>query len=191
VKAEALKSDPTDYGSYYLSNATFAWQSKGGARSWIFQSCTEFGWLQTFSDRHPMRSKLLTIEFYRKWCEDSFGKGILPYVDRTNNEFGGFNESAFNLFMVNGVEDPWIWAGIQKSAGKVVAEVATCADCAHCVELYTPSTTDSKDLTNIRDKEHLEVKTWIEEYWRTHKKATANLQEDSSPTNFWWKLFAW
>lgn len=99
-----MKADPTDYGSYYLSNATFAWESKGGARSWIFQSCTEFGWLQTFSDRHPMRSKLLTIEFYRKWCEDSFGVGVLPYVDRVNNEFGGYNESAFNLFMVNGVE---------------------------------------------------------------------------------------
>lgn len=104
VKALALESDPSDYGSYYLSNATFAMQNKGGARAWIFQSCTEFGWLQTFSDKHPMRSKLLTIEFYRKWCEDSFGKGVLPYVDRTNNEFGGFNESVANLFMVNGVE---------------------------------------------------------------------------------------
>jgi hypothetical protein len=103
VKAEALKSDPTDYGSYYLSNASFAWETKGNARSWIFQSCTEFGWLQTFSDRHPMRSKLLTIEFYRKWCQDSFGPGVLPYIDRTNNEFGAFNESADNLFMVNGV----------------------------------------------------------------------------------------
>lgn len=51
-----------------------------------------------------MRSKLLDIAFYRKWCEDSFGPGVLPYIDRTNNEYGGFNESSTNLFMVNGIE---------------------------------------------------------------------------------------
>lgn len=104
VKALALESDPRDYGSYYLSNATYAMEDKGGARAWIFQSCTEFGWLQTYSNNHPMRSKLLTIEFYRKWCEDSFGLGVLPYVDRSNNEFGAFNETSTNLIMVNGIE---------------------------------------------------------------------------------------
>lgn len=65
--------------------------------------------------------------------------------------------------------------------------MATCSDCAHCVELYTPSTTDSKDLTNIRDKEHLEVKTWIEEYWRTHKKAI----KEEEPKSFWQRLISW
>ncbi len=45
--------------------------------------------------------------------------------------------------MNNGVEDPWIWASIQKPQGNIVARVANCDNCAHCVELYTISTKDA------------------------------------------------
>ena len=47
---------------------------------------------------------MLSVEFFRKWCEDSYGEGIHPKVDDTNREFGGLETSATNLFMVNGVE---------------------------------------------------------------------------------------
>lgn len=67
--------------------------------------------------------------------------------------------------------------------------MATCADCAHCVELYTPSTTDSKDLTTIRDKEEFEVKAWIEAYWKTHKRATK--PEKREEGSFWSRLSLW
>lgn len=50
-----------------------------------------------------MRSKLLTIDFYRKWCEDIYGVGTWPNVARTNNEFGGLHLQATNLIMTNGV----------------------------------------------------------------------------------------
>lgn len=50
-----------------------------------------------------MRSKLLDINFFRKWCEDSYGKGILPFIDRTNNEFGGANQTSTNVFFTNGI----------------------------------------------------------------------------------------
>lgn len=51
-----------------------------------------------------MRSKLLTLDFYRKWCEDIFGKGSWPFVDRVNNEFGGLDLNVNNLIMTNGDE---------------------------------------------------------------------------------------
>ena len=50
-----------------------------------------------------MRSRMLTIDFYRKWCEDAFGLGTWPYVKRVNNQFGGLNIVANNLIMTNGV----------------------------------------------------------------------------------------
>ena len=71
---------PVDYGSYYLKDPLFALTDGRGARSWYYQSCTEFSYFQTYSDRHPMRSKLLTMGFYRKWCEDIFGVGTWPNV---------------------------------------------------------------------------------------------------------------
>jgi hypothetical protein len=40
IKEKALKISPVDYGAYYLKNATFAYENGGGARSWIYQSCT-------------------------------------------------------------------------------------------------------------------------------------------------------
>lgn len=78
-----------DYGAYYLSNATFAMQDGRGARSWIYQSCTEFSYFQTYAEDHPMRSRMLALNFYQKWCEDIFGQGIWPFVERKNIEFGG------------------------------------------------------------------------------------------------------
>lgn len=104
VKQAALKVSPVDYGAYYLKNATFAYEDGRGARSWIYQSCTQFSYFQTYAKEHPMRSKMLTIDFYRVWCQDIFGNDIWPYVDRVNNEFGGLQIAADNLFMTNGDE---------------------------------------------------------------------------------------
>jgi len=53
--------------------------------------------------------------------------------------------------MSNGDEDPWKWASIQKSQGNIISRVANCPDCAHCVDLYTPSLSDSAELKKIRD----------------------------------------
>lgn len=49
-----------------------------------------------------MRSKLLSLSFYQKWCEDIFGSGSWPYVDRVNIEFGGLDIMSDNLIMTNG-----------------------------------------------------------------------------------------
>ncbi len=102
IKASALTISPTDYGAFYLQNATWAYKDGRGGRSWIYQSCTEFSYFQTYSLNHPMRSKMLTIDFYRTWCENIFGAGVWPYVERVNYEFGGLNIVANNLIMTNG-----------------------------------------------------------------------------------------
>jgi hypothetical protein len=44
--------------------------------------------------------------------------------------------------------------------------VANCTNCAHCVDLYTPSSNDSPELKKIRDEQYLTISGWIEEYWR-------------------------
>ena len=79
-----LRVTPVDYGSYYLSSPDFALQDGRGARSWYYQSCSEFSYFQTFSLKHPKHSKLLNLSFYKKWCEDSYGPGTWAAVNRTN-----------------------------------------------------------------------------------------------------------
>ncbi len=44
------------------------------ARSWTYQYCTEFGFYQTPSKEHPMRSeKLLGEKYWVDYCNDIFG----------------------------------------------------------------------------------------------------------------------
>ena len=51
---------------------------------------------------HPLRSQRLGIDFYKRFCADSFGAEIWPKVDRKNTETGGWNLKATNLLMYNG-----------------------------------------------------------------------------------------
>lgn len=93
---------PVDYGAYYLKNASFAIEDGRGARAWIYQSCTQFSYFQTPSEKHPMRSLQLDLDFYKSWCADIFGPGVWPFVKRVNNQFGGVSLEAFNLYLSNG-----------------------------------------------------------------------------------------
>jgi len=51
-----------------------------------------------------MRSKQVNLDFYKKFCADSFGEDLWPDTERKNNEYGGLNIKAFNLLMSNGDE---------------------------------------------------------------------------------------
>ena len=97
----AHQNDVYEYGSFFLSNDTVGKYTD--SRSWYYQSCTEFGFWQTFSDRHPLRSFNLTIDFYKKFCNAGFGNNMWPKVERKNAEYGGVNIQATKLLMVNGV----------------------------------------------------------------------------------------
>lgn len=72
------------------------------ARAWYYQSCTEVGFWQTPCKDFPLRSKRLSLDFYRRFCADSYGEGTWPKVDRKNIETGGWDLEATNLYMVNG-----------------------------------------------------------------------------------------
>lgn len=134
IKDAAVKVSPTEYGAYYLKDPVFAYQEGSGARSWIYQSCTEFSYFQTFSNSHPMRSKMLTIDFYRAWCEDIFGQGTWPYVARVNNEFGGLGIVADNLIMTNGDEGNFVFNERSLEMGKPSEVVQECGQQSDCLQ---------------------------------------------------------
>lgn len=57
--------------------------------------------------------------------------------------------------------DPWKWASLLQSKGNIIARVANCTNCAHCVDLYTPTTNDAAELKKIRDEQYLTISEWI------------------------------
>ena len=51
-----------------------------------------------------------------------------------------------------------------------VVRVIDCPNCAHCVDLYTPSFSDADALKKARDEQFLTISDWVAEYWREFQR---------------------
>ncbi|KAL3425043.1 serine carboxypeptidase S28 [Phlyctema vagabunda] len=79
-------------------------------RSWPYQYCTEWGYLQTGSgvpaDQLPLLSRLIDLEYSSLICVGAFNITTPPDVEKVN-KYGGFNISYPRLAMIDGEWDPW------------------------------------------------------------------------------------
>ena len=123
-------------------------------RSWGWQTCTEVGYFQVARAKgESIRSQRINRTYYQDLCRDVFGVLPLPAVAETNLYYGGWNITSSNIFFVNGVEDPWQWASVRQSLGdSVPAVVVNCTQCAHCVDLVTPTADDAPALKETRER---------------------------------------
>lgn len=88
----------------------------------------------------------------------------------TNKLYGGLDIKGENIYFVNAGDDPWQYAGMTKihnpdTQSKMVAMLADCADCGHCIDLHTPD--DDKDpqiLKNIRADIKVKLAGWLAEH---------------------------
>ena len=156
------QATPSDYGTYYLKNTTIDPDNDGG-RQWTWQFCSELGAFNTnYKDpKQSMRSTKLNMTFWLAYCERVFGLPITPRVSEVNNEYGGLRLNVKNLVIVNGCEDPWQGESLLVSKGDVLSYYVDCNDCAHCVELYTPTPDDSWALQLSRIKIYYNFDRWI------------------------------
>ncbi|EHY55323.1 putative extracellular serine carboxypeptidase [Exophiala dermatitidis] len=78
--------------------------------SWAYQYCTEWGYIQTGSgvpsDRLPLISRLLTLDYLTLVCRYAFNITSPPDTEKIN-QWGGFNISYQRLALVGGEADPW------------------------------------------------------------------------------------
>jgi len=155
--------DCRGYGSYFLKNDTFDPQTMDLGRQWNYQVCSQFGWLQTpaSDSKYAMRSKRITLDFYKQFCQNVFGIPIWPKPNLVNMELGGLNLQATKLVMANGAEDPWQWASKLNSTSEIQSLYIDCDDCAHCVELYTPKSTDPQALQTARKQIADAINQWL------------------------------
>lgn len=79
-------------------------------RSWPYQYCTEWGFLQTGSgvpaDQLGVISRLITLEYESIICEEAFNVTEPPDTDRVN-KYGGFDIAYDRLAFIDGEQDPW------------------------------------------------------------------------------------
>ncbi|KAL8711520.1 MAG: hypothetical protein Q9225_007110 [Loekoesia sp. 1 TL-2023] len=79
-------------------------------RSWPYQYCTQWGFLQTGSgvpaNKLPLISRLLTLEYNSLICRLAFNITTPPDTDAIN-KYGGFDIAYDRLAIVDGEQDPW------------------------------------------------------------------------------------
>jgi len=84
--------------------------SSYGVRSWAYQYCTEWGYLQTGSgvpkDQLPLISRTIDLEYSTLVCRYAFNRTTPPDVDRIN-KYGGYDISYPRLAFLDGQWDPW------------------------------------------------------------------------------------
>lgn len=82
----------------------------------------------------------------------------LPLASESATSESGFNGQGTNTYFTNGVEDPWQWVTIRDVNNKTQrARTSDCADCGHCVEMYTPTESDPIEVKETRD----DIRMWI------------------------------
>ena len=155
-------NDPSGYMVSTFKNDSY-YPGRDAGRQWTWQVCSELGWFQNAykNPKEAFRSQRLTNEVSLDFCKKIFGDDVHPHTNIANLKRGGLKLDVSNLIMVNGDEDPWKWASRLVDYGQVVSYVADCDNCAHCVELYTPTDHDAKSLWWTRVKITHAVGKWF------------------------------
>lgn len=165
-----MGNSPADYDSVTFSSAI----EGGNSRSWWWMKCTELAYWQVAPRTGSIRSHVVNDTYHRDLCGRVFGldmslplsghewEKVLPAVNATNTYYGGSTPRVHNTIFSNGIEDPWQWAGVQDTLGpSSPAILVNCSGCAHCVDLYTPSTCDPPELIKERQIVKQAMETWL------------------------------
>lgn len=99
-------------GCYNTHNATFYAQDDLSQtwRSWPYQYCSQWGFLQTGSGVPksilPLISRLIDLPFTETVCVEAFNITGPPDVNAIN-KYGGYHIAYDRLAIIDGEEDPW------------------------------------------------------------------------------------
>jgi hypothetical protein len=159
------------YNSYsgfieFMQNTGFN-QESSDDRSWIWQTCTEFGYYQTTEGNNIIFGSVLPIDYYvTQWCSAIYGSQITnatvyAAIDSTNAYYGGTSAfTATNVVLPNGDVDPWHALGLLNSnipsSPSILIEGT-----AHCADMYPPGANDKPGLIAARLAIESNVTSWL------------------------------
>jgi hypothetical protein len=138
-----------------------------GMRSWLYQSCTEYGYFQNaYNDpEQSVRSAQITPEYHRDVCERLFEISDEVPVEKIREEFYEpllDSSKTSHIFFTNGANDPWALLGITLENGNNTnneTDTVTIEDAAHCEDLGSKS---SPAIREARTAFTVKLKDWLE-----------------------------
>lgn len=145
-------------------NSILAMQQTGAGRSWMYQTCTEFGYFQTAESSKQPFSARLTLASFVDQCEQIYGiTGLTPQIQYINNFYGGANIVTDNTVFANGDVDPWHALGNYQNYN-LESQSATIliSGTAHCADLYPARSTDLPGLTAAREAQAALLREWLQ-----------------------------
>jgi len=138
-----------------------------GNRPWFYQTCIEFGWYQSSSQKgHPFGATF-PLGLFTKMCSDVFGAKFTPGllkrgITNTLREYGGRDlaSSVTNVAFIHGSLDPWHALGITHSTNQLAPAILI-PGTSHCANLYPETEDDSKALIEARTMVGQLIGQWI------------------------------
>jgi pimeloyl-ACP methyl ester carboxylesterase len=155
--ASAFSLDPDDYIAGF------------GLRSWLYQSCTEYGYFQNayHDPAKSTRSSRINEAYHAKLCERLFGlKDPVPASETNARYYERLLDpkQATAIYFTNGTNDPWTKLSITADNGNDVNDELTyfsIEGAAHCEDLGLPGFGDSVALKKSRDRFEELLATWL------------------------------
>ncbi|GMI03158.1 hypothetical protein TrVE_jg3684 [Triparma verrucosa] len=144
----------------------------GGTRSWLFQTCNEFGFYQTCEEDSscPYAKGLHPLNQDLEMCSSVFGidaDTVSNNVDASNDFYGGWNVDSSRILFVNGDVDPWSTLAIT-STNPEVPDPTKCLpafwvdQASHHFWTHEVLPTDSDYVNESRKKIWKQVDQWLQ-----------------------------
>ncbi len=138
-------------------------------RSWIYQSCAEFGYFQTTdSPNQPFHAfkEISGLKFSRQWCYDGYdGWTADPATQFTNEKYGATAIDVTNVVFTSGTIDPWHALGVTnytQTLPQPSSIPAYILGTAHCADLKAPKEGDPESLDQARAVVRDNVHKWVQ-----------------------------
>lgn len=151
-----------------------SWNSSNndGSRQWLYQTCSEFGWIQSSgSQKQPFGLwflfpwNLTTDQCIGVFDKIFGGSEVIDNSDETNRFYGGLDLPISNFVFVNGLLDPWRKVGVNGSNPLPNAfgdfEIFLVPGAAHCADMYPPFAKDPPEMPYVRDRISYHIGKWI------------------------------
>ncbi|XP_060534670.1 putative serine protease F56F10.1 [Cylas formicarius] len=148
-----------------MRNISWDSESAEGGRQWFYQTCNEFGFYQTSSNKPQIFGDKFPVEFYIRQCAEVFGPNYnASYLEegtkRTNTIYGALDIEVSNVVFVHGSVDPWHALGITKSYNENAPAIFI-KGTAHCANMYPKSENDLPQLQAAREQIRQLISTWL------------------------------
>jgi thymus-specific serine protease len=151
------------------SELAFYANEKNPDRSWLYQTCTEWGFYQTceVGSECPYTQGLHTLDIDFEFCAAAFGLNadtVTTLVGSTNGRYGGAgNIQSTRIMFPNGEIDPWRAGGVSQSPeGSSEEPILLVKGASHHFWTHPSLPTDSEYVNEARQAIWNQVNAWLD-----------------------------